>query len=237
MIKRFWKFFCSRFETRRGLTIASIVFFAVYLTVFFLLEGREGLTYYIISSPIDDSIPFIPHFVWFYYSWFVYCYVILIIFFFTSEKDYFNAFWFMAFGMTVFCIFSYFCPTGLELRPDTVEGSGLSAMLVRAMYAIDTPTNVFPSIHVYDTVGMHAAILHSDTVAKWAARHSTNEASCRRKIRLIHWISAVWAILICLSTLFIKQHSVIDLIGGLVLGIVVYFFMYMLPRRKEKVRG
>ena len=231
MLNRFLTLFKSRFETHRGLKIASIAFFAVYLTVFFLLEGRKGLTYHIIYSPLDDAIPFIPHFVWFYYSWFVYCYVILIIFFFTSERDYFNAFWFMAFGMTLFCIFSYFYPTGLELRPDSVEGSSLSAVLVRAMYTIDTPTNVFPSIHVYDTIGMHAAILHSETIAAWAAEHSKDETSCRRKISIARRISAVWAILICLSTLFIKQHSILDVIGGMVMGIVVYFFMYMLPHK------
>ena len=236
MLKRFWTYFLSRFETRRALKIASILFFAVYLTVFFLLEGREGLTYHIIYTPLDDAIPFLPGFVFFYYSWFIYCYVILIIFFFTSEKDYFNAFWFMAFGMTLFCIVSYFYPTALELRPDTVEGTGIAAMLVRAMYAIDTPTNVFPSIHVYDTVGMHAAILHSDTVAAWAAKHSKDEASCRRKITIVRLFSAVWGILICLSTLFIKQHSILDLISGLVLGAVVYFVMYMRPKKGDSPR-
>ena len=236
MLRRFITYFLSKFETHRKLKIASILFFAVYLTVFFLLEGRENVTYHIIYSSLDAYIPTIPGFVFFYYSWFIYCYVILIIFFFTSEKDYFNAFWFMAFGMTLFCIFNYFYPTGLNLRPDSVEGSGLAAALLRAMYAIDTPTNVFPSIHVYDTVGMHAAILHSETVTNWAAKHSADETSCRRKVRIIHLISAVWGILICLSTLFIKQHSVIDLIGGLALGAVVYFVMYMMPK-KERIRN
>ena len=82
---------------------------------------------------------------------------------------------------------------------------------IAGLYTIDTNTNVFPSVHVVGSMG-----------AAWAVW------DCRRlrSHHVLRWAVAVLAILICLSTLFIKQHACLDVFGGLVLSLAVGLLVY-----------
>ncbi len=216
--------------------IFSICFFIAYCLCFIILEHRD-VPYHLISFSLDQKIPFCAPFVLAYYTWYPYCFLILIIFFFISEKDYLYAYRFMAIGMALFTILNFIYPTGLDLRPESVPGNGLCASLVRAMYTVDTPTNVFPSLHVYNTIAMHAAIINSSYIReKLLLFCRGNQEKALRKCTIIYQISTIIAIMIILSTLFIKQHSLVDVIGAIVLAGIVYFFMYAKssPFRKMK---
>ena len=50
----------------------TILYFVVYLSWFFWLEGRANLPYHVIHFPLDDLIPFCEYFVIPYFLWFVY---------------------------------------------------------------------------------------------------------------------------------------------------------------------
>ena len=77
------------------------------------------------------------------------------------------------------------------------------------LYSIDTSTNVFPSIHVYNSVMMCVALLKSEGI---------------KKHKILCAFIVVLSISICLSTVFIKQHAFIDIPGALVLCLAVYYF-------------
>lgn len=204
----------------------SICFFIAYCLCFVILEHRD-VPYHLISFFLDQRIPFCAPFVLAYYTWYPYCFLLLIIFFFVSEKDYLYGYRFMAIGMAFFTILNFIYPTGLDLRPVVVPGNGLCATLVRTMYAVDTPTNVFPSLHVYNTIAMHATIINSDYIReKLLLSCKGNQELALRKCAWIYRISTIIAVLIILSTLFIKQHSLVDVIGAFVLAGIVYFFMF-----------
>ena len=49
-------------------------------------------------------------------------------------------------------------------------------------------------------------------------------------------VSMFICILICLSTIFLKQHSVYDVIGGIVLMAFMYFMLYILPERNAEAK-
>ena len=83
--------------------------------------------------------------------------------------------------------------------------------MVAALYRTDTPTNVFPSIHVYNSIGTHIAIMKSEAL---------------RKHRLVRAGSGILMVSICLSTVFLKQHSVIDMIGAAIMAYVIYGIVY-----------
>jgi hypothetical protein len=83
------------------------------------------------------------------------------------------------------------------------------------VYATDTPTNVCPSVHVINSIAVNAALQHSEDFARE-----------KRNGRLA---SHILTILICLSTVFIKQHSVMDVGWGIVTGMVFYIPLYVLP--------
>ena len=92
--------------------------------------------------------------------------------------------------------------------------------LCRLIYANDQPYNVLPSLHCYEATAIHLA--------------SFGGAAGRRYTGL-RAASAVIAVLICLSTLFVKQHSVLDLLSGCLLAGLVYAAVVFL--RNRKMRG
>lgn len=208
------------------LLIGTILALIWYLLSFYYIEHRD-VPIHLVSIPLDNRIPFIPVFVIFYYSWFIYCAVPMLLFLFFDEDDYLKSFAFLAIGMASFIIINYFYSTGLDIRPASVPGTDIFSAMVRKIYSVDTPTNVLPSIHVYNSVGIHICLLHSNLLKKVLARFSADQKDYEKKFRITSTVSGIWAILIIFSTLFIKQHSVIDLLAGLLFALVVYYFMYM----------
>ncbi len=83
----------------------------------------------------------------------------------------------------------------------------MARALCRLIYANDAPVNVFPSLHCYEALVMHLATFRMPPLR------------ARKRLRLA---SAVLVILICLSTLLVKQHSVADLVAGCTLAVVMY---------------
>ena len=83
--------------------------------------------------------------------------------------------------------------------------------LIAHLYRMDTPTNLWPSIHVYNSIGAHLAVIHSPKLAK-------NKKVCIG--------SFVLCILIILSTVFIKQHSMFDVMTAFVMAGVMYAVVY-----------
>ena len=96
-------------------------------------------------------------------------------------------------------------------RPDDVPGIGFSAWALRLAYSIDPPYNCFPSLHV--------------------AYAFVSALTCYRVHRAVGIVAAVWAALIGVSTVYTKQHYVVDVIAGVVSAYVAYLlFLRGYPR-------
>ncbi len=182
----------------------------IYLTWFFIIESHVN-TYTIIHTSLDDKIPFCEFFVIPYYIWFGYVVVCVMLAFFTDLETYWKTVIFLVTGMTIFLVISTLWPNGQNLRPLVFERDNLCTGLVEKIYSADTPTNLWPSIHVYNSIGSHLCIMNCSATKnkKWARA-----------------ISFVTAILIILSTMFIKQHSVIDVLGGILFAILANLVVY-----------
>lgn len=111
-------------------------------------------------------------------------------------------------GMTMALLFYAIVPNGLALRPRFVPGSDIFARLVRAIYRSDTPMNVCPSIHVFNSVTLMLAYYRS----------SIFDAPRRRWMRPA---AMVLCVSITMSTMLLKQHSVIDVVFGLLLALTL----------------
>ena len=111
-------------------------------------------------------------------------------------------------GMTIALACYVILPTGLDLRPYRVYGSDLFAQAVRMLYATDTPLNVCPSIHVFNSVTLMMAYYRSRIF----------ETPGRRWMRPA---SAVLCVSIIASTVLLKQHSCIDVLLGILLAMVL----------------
>lgn len=176
---------------------------------------------YLIYSPIDDWIPMVPILVIPYILWFPYVAYGIIYTGIYSKNDFFRLLFFLIGGMSVTYIIYMIYPNGQELRPIVAE-QDIFSRLVRFIYATDTPTNVCPSVHVINSIAVHSALRHTKAF---------------EKVKFGKQASGMLAILICLSTVMIKQHSIIDVAGGIAISILFYILIYHVFELKQKEKN
>ena len=195
----------------------------IYLPWFVFLE-KNVLHYSIIHIRLDDYIPFNEYFIIPYFLWFAYVAVAIMFFFFTNKEDYYKLCAFLFIGMTISLIICTIWPNGHNLRPTEFARENIFTDMVRGLWATDTPTNIFPSIHVYNSIGVHLAVMNSEAL---------------KKKRVVRIISFVLMASICLSTVFLKQHSALDGIGAIVMSMFMYRMVYHTERvaNREKLEG
>lgn len=186
-----------------------LIYGAIYFPLFALLE-RFREPKYIIYCFLDDYIPFLEIFIIPYFLWFLLIPTALLYFMIKNLDDYFKLCLLLFGGMSICLLIYLIFPNGLALREPLIEDSFLSG-LTRMLYSVDTPTNVCPSIHVSSTIGIHLAVQNSVLMKD------------KKGIRIT---SGLLALLICLSTVFLKQHSIIDVICGIVLSTSLYVLIY-----------
>ena len=203
IMKKFLKHYKHGF-----ISIAYIIF---YLTWFFCIEKAVAHPKRLIHMKADDYIPFCEYFVIPYLLWFIYVGGAVIYFMFKNRQDYYRLCTFLYTGMTIFLIISTLWPNGHHLRPHAFERENIFTILVSGLYMADTPTNLWPSIHVFNSVGVHLAVLHNNKLRQ-------NKALCIGSFLL--------CISIILSTVFLKQHSLFDVITGLIMAAIMYLVVY-----------
>lgn len=187
------------------------LYFAIYLPWFVYLEKHVVKSYHVIHMDIDDKIPFNEVFIIPYMLWFAYVAVTFLYFFFYDMRSYRKMCMFLFSGMTIFLIISTVYPNGHLLRPATFEHNNIFTQMVSALYKADTPTNLFPSIHVYNSIGTHLAIIKSDKL---------------KEKKVLCFASFVLMILIIMSTVMLKQHSVFDVITAFIMAGGAYTLVY-----------
>lgn len=188
-----------------------MLYMLLYFPWFGYLEDTVTRHFHVIHMAIDDYIPFNEYFIVPYLLWFAYVPAAVLYFFFKDRGDYYRLCAFLFAGMTIFLIISTVYPNGHYLRPTTFERDNIFVQLVQMIYANDTPTNLFPSIHVYNSIGVHMALMHSEHMLEH---------------KKIQFGSFVLMVSIVLSTMFLKQHSVFDVITGIVMSALMYSVVY-----------
>ena len=204
--------------------IPMLLFFVFYMVAFELLEHRTPKGgFHIIHLAIDDMIPYVEAFIIPYLMWFPFVAINIVFLAFCDKKAYTRMSWVLMAGMTVFIVFSAVYPNALNLRPAGFDHDNIFTRLILNLYSTDTPTNVAPSIHVFNSLAIAAGVV------EWAGHRKTNGA------RVYAAVSCVIAILIVLSTMFIKQHSVVDVTSAVFFFAFSYYMCGVIIMRKEAV--
>lgn len=164
-----------------------------------------------IPLPMDNDIPFIVSFVVPYIIWYVFVFGYLVYFCFKDTDVYVKTLLTIVIGELICFVIYFFFQTTVP-RP-TIEGNGFFVMLVKYIYAHDQPVNCFPSIHVLTTYAIMLASFHIKN------KHRLNTY-------FIHGMGS----LIILSTLFIKQHVVLDMVASMFLVAFIYGTVFELYR-------
>jgi len=189
-----------------------LLYWPVYGALFFFLEAVwKPKQYFNMYCPLDDFIPFceafvIPYLFWFVYLIGIHIYTLLYdVPAFRKLMHYNMLAWSGA--LAIFFLF----PSCQNLRVVSFERSNLLTDLVAFMYWFDSNTNVCPSLHVIGTMGVHFAAketrLYQDGCWKIFFRFTTP--------------------LVCISTVFLKQHSILDVIAGYAVSYFVHKIVYV----------
>ena len=187
----------------------------VYLLAFWIIERfmPADRVYWPSWIPLDDQIPFRAQFVWFYVLWFPYL-VGPGVYWLLNEPETYRRYLvsiMLSFSLAVFVCIVF--PNCQNLRPAVFPRDNVLTRFTAWFYAFDTNTDVCPSLHVVGSLAAYFGL-----------------RDCRR-FRSRGWQigSALAAAAICLSTLFLKQHSAVDVLAALPLCAIAYLLIY---RRK-----
>jgi membrane-associated phospholipid phosphatase len=189
-------------------------YFFVYIVWFTYLERTVTNVFHPMHSRLDDLIPFNEMFIIPYFLWFIYIFATVAYFLLTSKQDFYKCCAYLFIGMTISLLIYTIWPNGHYLRVDldSLGRSNIFIDMLSKIYSMDTATNVFPSIHVFNSVGAMIAINKSDRL---------------HNIKWLQWSTFVLTVMICLSTVYLKQHSVLDIFGALALNLIMYFIVYV----------
>ena len=204
-------FSLSKFYEKYKHGIPVLLYMILYLTWWEILEQKNARAFQIIHMAIDDYIPFCELFIIPYVLWFFYVSIVVIYFFFHDRTEYYQALMFLFTGMTIFLVISTIWPNMHQLRLSQMPRDNIFTRVIAGLWATDTPTNLWPSIHVYNSLGAHFAIMKSKDFANKP---------------VIRYASLLLAISIICSTVLIKQHSMFDVLTAFVMAAVMYVFVY-----------
>lgn len=193
----------------------------LYLLLPLLFYAYQGILYLIIplinsnghEIPIwlDNKIPVIKFFVIFYYIYYVLP-IILIWYVSFKDKQRSKILICSCFISATIC-YIFFCFYQVHMVRPEIVGNDIFSILIRFMYNTSDPKalNCCPSIHTIMGIFTIISLL---------------------KVKNISILKKIGAVVcgagIILSTLFIKQHYVIDVLAGIGLSLIVYFIVYLI---------
>ena len=197
--------------------MALLLSWPVYLVLFFLSEQLippEACT--VIRCAADDLIPFCEWFLIPYVSWYPLVAGSLI-WLLRKDREVFR--WlqrYILITQVIGLICFFLLPSRQELRPEVFPRENILTKLAGSLYAVDTPTGVCPSMHVAWSLAL---------ISAW-----TRKKDCPG---LWKWFVAAWCALICVSVVFVKQHSALDILGGLAAGMVAELILCFIKTRTK----
>lgn len=189
-----------------------LLFIPIYLIMFFVTETFIDSTcdYWVSYVPFDDVVPFVDWFVIFYVLWYPLLIAVGLLLLIKDKAAYERYFLMIMIGFTSSTIFFWILPNGQNLRPESFASDNIFTKVISMLYASDTNTNVLPSMHVYGSLCAMIAVIDSDRVDN---------------LWIVGGVSLL-AILISASTVLIKQHSVLDIVGAVILCVPLYLTIY-----------
>lgn len=181
---------------------------ACFLVNGFIYWGTQlimkGKNHYDFTSKLDNKIPFIKEWVVIYLVCYVFWIINYILITHEGKEKWFRFAFAEILAKFICSIIFILLPT-TNIRP-MVLGNDIFSRLMRFVYHIDSPSNLFPSIHCLVSWFCFVGIRSSKKVSFWY------------KV-----FSCIFAILVFLSTQFTKQHYLIDIAGGILIAELCYY--------------
>lgn len=172
-----------------------------------------GWHHYDISVALDAKIPFIPAFIVIY----ILSYVQWGLGFLTvgrESRDFCFRYIFASLVSRFICLIIFIVLPTAMTRPD-VPGKDIFSWMTSFIYSVDTPDNLFPSIHCVESTFFAYTVFRS------------------RKVKpALKWINLFFTVSVYFAVLFVKQHLVLDVIAGIIITFIgIIIAHYVRPER------
>jgi len=198
--------------------LIAVIGWVIWMVIFFWTKKAIAPRYFIHCS-LDDKIPFCKWFLPAYCLWYLYLFAPLMYLGLKAKDEFIRLQTCLFVGMGFCLVFYIFYPNAINFRPE-VTGNDFLSLILRHMFAVDSSNMVTPSMHVLDSVVIHIALVKSPLLGQ------------RKPIIISSFIAMV---LICVSTVMIKQHSVIDVFWGVIAALILCVpFYFARGGRKAK---
>jgi membrane-associated phospholipid phosphatase len=189
-----------------------LLLYPVVAFCFFYFKEFNTTPTYIMEWPgVDRAIPFVSWMIVPYFFWYI---AVAFPFLWLGVRDpsgFTRYCWFIYGAMMSTYVLYLLFPNGQNLRPDLGGLHGWDIEAVQWLYGYDAPRNCNPSLHVIDSMAVWFAMARD---AYWRRRP---------------WLQVLLAFVclsIIVSTVFVKQHSIIDIFGGLAWSGVWWMIVY-----------
>lgn len=208
----------SKLNTPEYSHLLYLLFWPIYGLMFLTVERlwiRES--YFPISCPLDAYIPFCEFFLIPYMFWFVFLVGIHVYTLFYDVDSFKKLMQFIILTYSAAVVIYMIFPNCQELRPESFARDNMFTRFMAGFYQFDTNTNVCPSIHVIGSVAV--------MVCAWHSKHFSTP--------LWRTLFTITAVLISISTVFLKQHSIIDVAAALPICLIAYLLVYRRGGRRS----
>ncbi len=189
-----------------------------YFALYFLTENLiPAESCHPMHCALDDMIPFCEVFIIPYVFWYLLVAGSLLYFALYDPESFKKLMTYIIVTQVVAMAIYILWPSRQDLRPESFARDNIFTRCVGLLYSFDTSTNVCPSLHVAYSLGL---------VSVWMRDRSRGRAW---KVFVV-----IAVILICLSTAFIKQHSVLDAAAAVPVCLLAEFISYGIPWLKRR---
>ncbi len=204
-----WSMIVESLTRPYPVTIPMVILVSLVPCYIFIAESMPGRMLHVPELPLDRVVSLHP--AWALVYGLFYLFLILLPVFVVRQEEHIRrtvlaylSVWIAAYV----CFLAY--PT-VAPRPANVVGEGFAVWGLRFLYSADPPYNCFPSLHV--------------------AHSFVSALTCYRTHRAVGIAASLCATLVAASTLYSKQHYLLDVVAGVFLAWVAYIvFLRDFPR-------
>ena len=188
------------------LLLGWVGYFALYFLTENLIPAEKCRP---VHMWLDDVIPFCEWFVIPYVFWYVLIVISLgyFLLYHVGRFKELQTYIIITQVLAMICYIAF--PSRQDLRPTEFLNENFLTQIVNLLYTFDTNTGVCPSLHVAYSIGIASV---------W-----TKEKSAHPLWRAFVVFAAI---MICLSTMFIKQHSAVDFFAAIPVCLIAEGFVY-----------
>ena len=195
-----WSMVAESLTRPYPVSIPMVVLLALVPFYLFIPGLVPGQTLHVPELALDRVVPLQPAWAFVYGA--LYLFLIILPVFVVRQEEHIRrtvSAYLMVWITAYVCFLVY--PT-VAPRPTTVVGEGFAVWGLRFLYSADPPYNCFPSLHV--------------------AHSFVSALTCYRVHRELGIAAVLCASLVAISTLFSKQHYIVDVVAGILMASVAY---------------